>query len=363
MPKNQKHHWSNDQLERLWSSVAVVVPPAAVAEEWDDVASVYNAGLPKKLTKTKKVLFKKFEQLHVGPSTGGGGKRSDRQEKTRKIFDLMVKLDNGGSLTRSDGVFLSGVNSSNFERNLFERPEFEETSNVEFENNAAEEETPAAVEDVTTNVEFENKAAEEETPAAVEDVVMCKKRLNFMKFEEDILLRIQKDLRTRARNWSGTHLEQYHDAVADFCRKELDKADIGTMRRARLEERIHFKRSHGSLARKAAKIFQRALPEHAEALKLITEAKEADAKPEKTRVFRGDEIISSLRKKQEAALDVFLNEFKKKQPTTPPRIMRARKVLRLAKEMDVHSPVVTKAKNAIESYLVKLMDEGEGEGE
>ena len=129
-------------------------------------------------------------------------------QPTRKGKKLVGQSDSTMlSLTRSDDVFLSGVNSSNFARNLFERPEFEETSNVEFENNAAEE----------------------ETPAAVEDVVMCKKRLNFMKFEEDILLRIQKDLRTRARNWSGTHLEQYHDAVADFCRKELDKADIGTM--------------------------------------------------------------------------------------------------------------------------------------
>ena len=378
MPKNTSAHWSNAQLERLWSSVAVVLPPADDPEEWDGVASMFNAGATKKMKKTSRTLFRKFCQLHKGPSTGGGGRRSGRQEKTTRMYDIMVKLDKGGSLTRTDERFLREVNTSNFERNFFERPEFEDTTVAAEETTVAAitaeettvaaEETTVAAEETTVAVEETTVAAvaAEETTAAADDDVVCvtRKRLNFMVFEEKALMRTIRETRKRCRDWEQGDLNRYHEMVQSEIETELSSdIHMKVLTKQRYLERQNFQRSLSSLARKSSALFASRNKEYCEILKQISKTKDADVTPRKknTDIFRGParQPASAVSKKRDQVYDLILREFgEKKEPVTitPPRVKRARKVIAVSKETGIRNDAVGAAEAAISSYMCELME-------
>jgi len=398
MPKKTSAHWSNAQLERLWSSVAVVLPPADDPEEWDGVASMFNAGATKKMKKTSRTLFRKFCQLHKGPSTGGGGRRSGRQEKTTRMYDIMVKLDKGGSLTRTDERFLREVNTSNFERNFFERPEFEDTTVAAEETTVAAitaeettvaaEETTVAAEETTVAVEETTVAAvaaeettvaavaaeettvaavaAEETTAAADDDVVCvtRKRLNFMVFEEKALMRTIRETRKRCRDWEQGDLNRYHEMVQSEIETELSSdIHMKVLTKQRYLERQNFQRSLSSLARKSSALFASRNKEYCEILKQISKTKDADVTPRKknTDIFRGParQPASAVSKKRDQVYDLILREFgEKKEPVTitPPRVKRARKVIAVSKETGIRNDAVGAAEAAISSYMCELME-------
>ena len=132
-----------------------MLPPGDSSDEWDDVAELYNAGISKKLRKMKGQIHQKFKQITSGPATGGGGRRSDAQEKGSRLLGILTKLDEGGSVSRTEERFLKEINSLKFEQKRFIRDEFDDVATGETA--AAEEETTPTAEEKTT------VAAEEET--------------------------------------------------------------------------------------------------------------------------------------------------------------------------------------------------------
>lgn len=74
---------------------------------------------------------------------------------------------------------------------------------------------------------------------------------------------------------------------------------------------------------------------------------------EKTMIKALEAVTTTLTAMQSAAQTM----TKHSDVPTPPRIKRAKKVMRLATSLGLSSPAVTKAKGFIEDYLDKLMDD------
>lgn len=106
MPKNVKHRWDPEWIQRLLYVVARLRPPLDFGDEWERVAECFNYRIASTKQWRGDQLHSKLKQLVNSKPTGAAGGHSSIQERARRIHSIIENLWNTGAITRGDDAFL-----------------------------------------------------------------------------------------------------------------------------------------------------------------------------------------------------------------------------------------------------------------